>query len=142
MQTQYIVKIVRSPDGQSRNYTVGQLTIQRLAVRCLEHYYKDFDVYNPYLDRYQKRPRISEFKVYNVDGSVSDTASSRSKAILAAAMNARHRETGHNDRFYQEEEFEYRVRKRRARLIVAAEESFANIKRLQEDKSKSEIFCS
>jgi vang-like len=40
----YTVKIIRSPDGMSQSYSVGRLSIQRLAVWCLEQYYKDFEV--------------------------------------------------------------------------------------------------
>jgi len=44
MQAQYVVKITRSPDGETHSYTVGQFSVQRLAVWCLEQYYKDFQV--------------------------------------------------------------------------------------------------
>jgi len=37
---QFVVKIVRSPDGQSRSYSVGPMSIQSLAVCCLQHYYR------------------------------------------------------------------------------------------------------
>ena len=37
---------------------------------------------------------------------------------------------GHNDRFYEELEYERRVRKRKARLIIAAEDAFTHIRRL------------
>ena len=57
---------------------------------------------------------------------------SRSRAIFAAA--ARRRDTSHNDRFYEEQEYERRVRKRKARLLVAAEEAFTHIKRLQDEQ--------
>jgi len=131
IQPQYVVKIVRSPDGESRNYTVGQLSIQRLAVWCLEQYYKDFQVYNPYLEHLPRRgQKMTGFKFYDVDGVTGPATASR--AIFAAA--ARRRDTSHNDRFYEEQEYERRVRKRKARLITAAEEAFTHIKRLQEEQ--------
>lgn len=37
---QFVVKIVRSPDGESRCYSFGQMSIQTLAVRCLQNYYR------------------------------------------------------------------------------------------------------
>ena len=46
LSTLYVVKITRSPDGLSRSYSVGRLSIQRLAVWCLEQYYRDFEVIN------------------------------------------------------------------------------------------------
>ena len=50
LQPQYYIKVVRSPDGKSRSYNIGQLSIQRAAVWVLEKYYQDFDIYNPYLE--------------------------------------------------------------------------------------------
>lgn len=133
LQPQYIIKVVRSPDGEAHSYTVGQLSIQRLAVWVLEQYYKDFQVYNPYLEHLPRKPnRMSGFKFYDVDGAPGQQpADSRSRAIFAAA--ARRRDSSHNDRFYEEQEYERRVRKRKARLIVAAEEAFTHIKRRQEE---------
>ena len=62
----------------------------------------------------------------------------RSRAIFAAA--ARRRDSSHNDRFYEEQDYERRVQKRRARLITAAEESFTHIKRLQEEQGRAAGF--
>ena len=47
MRRQYIVKIVRSPDGASHQFLVGHISMQRLAVLCLCHHHTDFDNYNP-----------------------------------------------------------------------------------------------
>ena len=46
----YYIKILRSPDGESRCYAIGPLSIQRTASWVLEKYYVDFSVYNPYLE--------------------------------------------------------------------------------------------
>ena len=48
----FCIKIVRSPDGQSRTYSIGQLSIQRAAAWVLEKYYTDFSIFNPYLESY------------------------------------------------------------------------------------------
>ena len=40
----------------------------------------------------------------------------------------------HNDRFYEEFEHERKVKKRRARLITAAEEAFTHIRRMKENQ--------
>jgi vang-like len=141
LQPQYTVKICRSPDGESHFYNMGQLSIQRAATWCLEQYYKDFESYNPYLEAASKRQsKMTGFKFYDVDG-VNKTANdqnpqvtTRSRAIFAAA--ARRRDTSHNDRFYEEEEYARRVRKRRARLITAAEEAFSHIKRMAGEQGK------
>ena len=42
---------MRSPDGASKSYAIGQLSIQRAAVWVLEKYYTDFPIYNPYLEQ-------------------------------------------------------------------------------------------
>lgn len=132
----YYVKIVRSPDGESRAYAVGQLSIQRAAVWVLEKYYTEFPVYNPYLERIpvsKARKASSSFKFYDVDGvNNSGLQQSQSRAMLAA--HARRRDSSHNERFYEEHEYERRVKKRRARLITAAEEAFTHIKRLHNDQ--------
>lgn len=150
LQPAFCVKLLRSPDGLCRTYHIGRLSVQRAAEECLECYYRDFAAYNPYLENAMRRRAVShsgssasqgtKFKVYDVDGSGAAAAtavigagegSQRSKAILAA--EARRRDASHNERFYQESEYERRVHKRRARLITAAEEAFTHVKRYKED---------
>ena len=101
LQMQYVIRVVRSPDGVSQCYSVGQLSIQRLAVWVLEQYYKDFPVYNPYLEnvpRRQMKTQNSQWKVYQVDGTGGGSnIDPRSGAIFAA--QARRRDSGHNDRY-------------------------------------------
>jgi len=65
LQAQFVVKVTRSPDGVSRTYTIGQLSVQRLASWCLDRYYRDFETYNPYLESVARRSsrRMTEFKV-------------------------------------------------------------------------------
>jgi len=84
--------------------------------------------------------------VYDVDGVgesagaggssqvVGSVPAAGSRGMLAAA--AGQRDAGHNERFYDEQEYERRVKRRRARLIVATEEAFTHIKRLQQEPSK------
>lgn len=56
------------------------------------------------------------------------------RAVLTAS--ARRRDSAHNERFYEEHEYERRVRKRKARLITAAEEAFTHIKRMHDDQGR------
>lgn len=49
-QARFYVKVVRSPDGVSKSFTLGQMCIQRAAVSVLDRYYSDFAKYNPHLD--------------------------------------------------------------------------------------------
>ena len=54
--------------------------------------------------------------------------------VQTGRMSSRRGGMSHNERFYEEHEFERRVRKRKARLITAAEEAFTHIKRLQDEQ--------
>ncbi|XP_060604373.1 vang-like protein 2 isoform X1 [Ruditapes philippinarum] len=132
IQPQFVIHVVRSPDGESHTYTLGHLSIQRASVWILEQYYKDFQVFNPYLENVMKKPmKVSGLKFYEVDGVQQPNNHARSRAMFAAA--ARRRDASHNDRFYEEQEYDRRVRKRRARLVTAAEEAFTHIKRMQDE---------
>uniref|UniRef100_A0A1B0GPM2 Vang-like protein n=1 Tax=Phlebotomus papatasi TaxID=29031 RepID=A0A1B0GPM2_PHLPP len=134
-QPVYYVKVVRSPDGESRSYSIGQLSIQRAAVWVLQKYYTEFSIFNPYLERIpvskSQRKALSTFKYYDVDGVNASQQQSQSRAVLAA--HARRRDSSHNERFYEEHEYERRVKKRKARLITAAEEAFTHIKRVHNE---------
>ena len=56
LRPQFVVKVVRSPDGEHSEYNLGDMSIQRAAVWLLEQYYKDFVVFNPWLESvYRKR---------------------------------------------------------------------------------------
>ena len=68
-QPQYLIKVVRSPDGESRTFTMGQLSIQRAAAHILQQYYTQFPIYNPYLDQIPaKNKKLDNYKYYDVDG--------------------------------------------------------------------------
>ncbi|CAH0388221.1 unnamed protein product [Bemisia tabaci] len=131
LQPQFYIRVVRSPDGESRSYAVGQFSIQRAAVHILQRYYTEFPIFNPYLERLpvsKARRQTSTFKLYDVDGFNSGVTGSRT--VLSSG---RRRDSSHNERFYEEHEYERRVKKRRARLITATEEAFTHIKRMHHD---------
>lgn len=71
----YYIKIVRSPDGESRSYAIGQLSIQRAAVWVLQKYYTEFPIYNPYLEKIpiskSQRKAQSSIKFYDVDSNTN-----------------------------------------------------------------------
>jgi len=106
-------------------------------------------VYNPYLEHAVARrsARMTDFKVYSVDGAVaSDTAlsgagGSAADVVVARAGSTRSGTRGHNDRFYDELEYERKLRKRKARLMVAAEEAFNHVTRLHNDKGYQQLLC-
>ncbi|XP_035466886.1 vang-like protein 1 isoform X2 [Scophthalmus maximus] len=142
LQPSFSMCVTRSTDGETRQYNLGQLSIQRAALAILEHYYCDFSVHNPALlsaSKSRAAKHLAGLKVYNVDGPGNNAAAaglahSQSRAMIAAA--ARRRDSSHNELYYEEAEHERRVRKRRARLVVAVEEAFTHIKRMQEDEQK------
>ncbi|KAM9836880.1 vang-like protein 2 [Aulostomus maculatus] len=134
LQPAFCVKVVRTTDGCSRFYNVGHLSIQRAALWILDQYYCDFPVYNPALLNLPKSilsKKMSAFKVYSLgEENITNNSTSQSRAMMAAA--ARKRDNSHNEFYYEEAEVERRVRKRKARLVVAVEEAFTHIKRQQE----------
>uniref|UniRef100_A0ABD2VRH4 Vang-like protein n=1 Tax=Trichogramma kaykai TaxID=54128 RepID=A0ABD2VRH4_9HYME len=143
LKPKFYLKVIRSPDGVSKSYAIGQLSIQRAAVWILEKYYTEFPVYNPYLERLpvsrsSKKHVSSNFKFYNVDEH-NDNSTDRCNRntfkndFSSLCSQSRKRDSSHNERFYDENEYEKRVRKRRARLISAAEEAFAHIQRINSD---------
>lgn len=196
LQPQYFVKVVRSPDGHSHCYNVGQLSIQRAAVWILERYYQDFPIYNPYLESLPSKSsrksasqsnHISSpaaLKYYDVDGvtnasttntnntsifgspyalhlipNLNNSRSLNTSRSFLSNNNINHHSHGnninhnhshgneprrrkgkdsshhnHNERFYEEHDYERRVRKRRARLISACEEAFTHIQRMQSER--------
>lgn len=48
----------------------------------------------------------------------------------------RRRDSSHNERFYEEHDYERRVKKRRARLVTATEDAFTHVKRINHDPGK------
>eukprot|EP00794_Sanderia_malayensis_P011173 gene11173-12348_t len=133
----FTIKVIRNVDGACKHYNVGQLSIQKAASLVLEKYFRDFGEYNPHLERPPSRAKAKQFsnlKFYDLDGGKGQDASniaSQTRAVLAAT--ARRRE-GRNDRFYEEAEFEKRVKKRRARLLTATEEAFGHVARMNLEK--------
>jgi len=144
LQPQYVISVSRSPDGIERQYHLGSMSIQRAAVFILEQYYKDFPVYNPWLENVHKR-RVAHLeammkskagggsvKHYSIDGDGDydgdDKKSVKSQMLALTAAK------GQNDRFYEECEYERRLKKRKARLLTATEDAFGHIRRVQKDQ--------
>ncbi|KAJ4948313.1 hypothetical protein JOQ06_019849 [Pogonophryne albipinna] len=136
LQPAFCLKVVRTTDGASRFYNVGHLSIQRAAVWLLDQYYNDFPVYNPALLNLPKSilsKKMSAFKVYNLgEENSTNNSTGQSRTMIAAA--SRKRDNSHTEYYYEEAEVERRVRKRKARLVVAVEEAFTHIKRHQDDE--------
>ncbi|XP_016889667.1 vang-like protein 2 [Cynoglossus semilaevis] len=135
LQPAFSLKVVRTTDGACHFYNVGPLSIQRAAAWVLDQYYSDFPVHNPSLLNLPKSiltRKMSAFKVYNLEEENSTSPSTgQSRAVIAA--NVRKRDNSYSEYYYEEVEVERRIRKRKARLVVAVEEAFTHIKRHQED---------
>lgn len=136
-QAQYYVKVVRSPDGESKGFSIGDMSVQRAAEYVLDRYYSEFPIYNPYLDRIGSGGGTGSMrmrkgvKMYDVDGPGTNDGNS---TVVSVASKGR----SHGDRLIEELEFERKVKKRRARLIAATEDAFTHIKRMREDQPARE----
>lgn len=134
----YNLKVIRSTDGVSQFYKVGTMSIQRTAIFVLEQYYKDFPEYNPYMMSVPARAATKQFstlKFYDIDGKLTDNSkvNPRTRAIITSSSQGR-RNPGRNDRFYEEAEFDRKVKRRKARLMAACDEAFGHVRRVQLDR--------
>uniref|UniRef100_A0A8C6TY10 Vang-like protein n=1 Tax=Neogobius melanostomus TaxID=47308 RepID=A0A8C6TY10_9GOBI len=133
LQPCYSVCVMRSTDGETRHYNIGQLSIQRAALCILEYYYRDFPVHNPALltaSKQRSAKHLAGLKVYNVDGQ------SFSTRPMGPAASKR-KDSAHNELYYEEADYERRVRKRRARLVVAVEEAFTHVRRMKKEDEQA-----
>ncbi|PAA58677.1 hypothetical protein BOX15_Mlig014477g3, partial [Macrostomum lignano] len=154
LQARYAIKVLRSPDGESHIYPVGELSIQRAAVLVLQQCAVDFNAFNPYLEQAYASARNRSahrrsYRFYDVDQGSQANGSAAAGGDNGGGGNGgghsssgRHQRRGSAagggggggsrsaaDRFYDECEYERRLRKRRARLVTAAEEAFAHVRR-------------
>lgn len=68
---QFYVKVLRSPDGESKGFAIGQMSVQRAAAWILDKYYTEFPIYNPFLDRLTGNRNRKGIKVYDIDGNAN-----------------------------------------------------------------------
>jgi vang-like len=129
----WIVKVVRSPDGQTRQYTIGSMSIQEASVYLLEQYYKDFPVFNPWLENAQQ----AQAKRHGAFSTKSVGSQSNSSTIAGGANGRSMR--GFNDRFYDELDYERRVRKRRTKLLSSCEDAFTHVRKCLNEKYGTHI---
>ncbi|XP_069802068.1 vang-like protein 1 [Dendropsophus ebraccatus] len=124
LQPFYILRVVRSCDGEARSYTIGRLSLQRSALFVLENYYKDFPAVTsrPQTGKTQKPERSLEGRGHHVKG-LEDSTVSQSQTLIPSSTN-------YKDRYYADIDQERRIRRRRARLVVAVHRSFSQVQRL------------
>jgi vang-like len=190
LKSKYVIKMVRSPDGEQCEYTLGEMSIQRAAAWLLEQYYKDFGVYNPWLENAHRKRGAQLLQLEQQAAAAAAANKKRSKSsgvniskhyddnndddLCNMSQHSRrgrsnrknnNNEDGNetcisvnsrkptrqrsnnngdtvsliggglvtaNDRFYEEYEYERRLRKRRARLLTCTEEAFTRIKRISQ----------
>ncbi|NXK00295.1 VNG2A protein, partial [Corythaixoides concolor] len=133
LRPQFTLKAVRSADGASRFYNVGHLSIQRAAVWILENYYHDFPVYNPALLNLPKSvlsKKMSGFKVYSLGevGFLLQVGTGRGAPPSPWGSPARGRALPRCSHICGSAPH---------RLVVAVEEAFTHIKRLQDEDQKN-----
>ncbi|KAL2096867.1 hypothetical protein ACEWY4_006074 [Coilia grayii] len=133
-QRAFCLKVTRSTDGESRSYNVGHLSIQRAAVEVLALYYRDFPIHNPNLPNLPKAilsRKMTGFKLYSLEeeNSSMGNCTSPPPALMASAQ---WRRNCHSELYYEQADYERRVRKRKARLVVAVEQAFSQVKRVEE----------
>ncbi|UJR23255.1 hypothetical protein I4U23_026275 [Adineta vaga] len=133
----WIVKVVRSPDGQTRQYTIGSMSIQEASVYLIEQYYKDFPVFNPWLENAQqtqgKRHGAYSAKSTGSQSNASTVVGNGLDGTMARSMR------GFNDRFYDELDYERRVRKRHMKLLSSCEDAFTHVRKCLNEKYGSHI---
>ncbi|XP_067116227.1 vang-like protein 1 [Osmerus mordax] len=139
LQPCYSVCVIRSTDGETRHYNLGRLSIQKAALSLLEFYYRDFPLHNPAVlsaSKHRTAKHLAGLKIYSVEGAAgSQSGGAQSRAMITAA--ARRRDASHNELYYEEADHERRVRKRRARLVVAVEEAFTHVRRLRQEEKRA-----
>lgn len=51
LRPEFIINVVRDPDGESQTFSLGMMSIQEAAVNVLRMYYSSFPSFNPFLDK-------------------------------------------------------------------------------------------
>ena len=94
-------------------------------------------IYNPYLESLPHRaaPQPSTFKVYDIDSQEAEPSVAEPKVDDAVMASVNRRNKGHNDRFYEELDYERKVMRRKARLVTATEDAFGVVRKLQTDET-------
>lgn len=143
-RSEYIITIVRDPDGEARTVSAGMMSLQEAAILVLRFYETNFTSFNSCLDkarfggsigRHGQNNVTSGFKMYDIDGhgagreTISEVTT---RALLEAA--ARRRIPGHNEILQDEMEWERRLKKRKYRLMAAAEDAFTHVQAVQESQ--------
>ncbi|CAJ0962296.1 unnamed protein product, partial [Mesorhabditis belari] len=139
MRPEFTITVTRDPDGHSSSITVGMMSIQEAAIQVLRHYETDFPTFNSYLDKVRQSAvknsipgqNTGGFKVYDLEGigAGENISQANSRALLTAM--ARRRLGGYKEMLQEEMEWDRRLKKRKYRLIAAAEDAFSHVQGIQ-----------
>ncbi|MCP9265880.1 hypothetical protein DINM_021284 [Dirofilaria immitis] len=140
LRPEFIVSVIRDPDGESRTFSLGLMSIQEAAVHVLRMYYSTFPSYNPYMDKAFNGSSMhfrsgnlgvsqpaGGFKMYDIEGLGNECTITEANARVIMEAAAKRRIGGHNERYHEIVEWERRVQKRKYRLISTTEEAFASV---------------
>uniref|UniRef100_A0A7E4VR14 Vang-like protein n=1 Tax=Panagrellus redivivus TaxID=6233 RepID=A0A7E4VR14_PANRE len=131
----FIVTVTRDPDGESKSFQIGGVSIQQSAVEIMQLYSTHFSSYNPYIERcrrYNTREGRAKsnmslgtgFKMYDIEGLGPDRGLTEANARVIFEAATRQKMNCHNERLYDELEWEKRLKKRKYRLLGVAEDAF------------------
>ncbi|KAF1747388.1 hypothetical protein GCK72_023850 [Caenorhabditis remanei] len=141
LRSQFIVTIVRDPDGEMHTLNIGAGSIQEAATEILRFYTTRFSSFNIHLDNARQTAVAKQsgmqggtagFKMYNIEqfGGQETVSEVNTRALMEAA--ARRRIGGYNEVMQEEVDFEKRVKKRKYRLMAAAEDAFSHVQNTAE----------
>ncbi|KAK0396857.1 hypothetical protein QR680_001886 [Steinernema hermaphroditum] len=143
LRPEFTISVLRDPDGELRSFPLGMMSLQEAAVQVLRLYNVHFSSFNRALESHRSRAKSGAsnvstgFKMYDIDGTGAGTLSEENaRAVLEAA--ARRKTGGHNERLYEEQEWESRIRKRQFRLLGSTEDAFYNVQSIFPMKSNGQ----
>lgn len=136
LRHQFIVTIVRDPDGEMHTFNIGACSIQEAATEILRFYTTRFSSFNIQLDNARQTAVAKQsgmqggaagFKMYNIEqfGPQETVSEVNTRALMEAA--ARRRIGGYAEVMQEELDFEKRVKKRKYRLMAATEDAFSHV---------------
>lgn len=141
----FIVTVVRDPDGEARQFQLGQTSIQEAAVELLLLHDTQFPFFNAAADRARTgtghktlaQPSAG-FKLYDIDGQGErelDDESIKKLVEVAAKQSA----TLAGDFSAEEQDRERRLKRKKYRLMLAAEEAFTQIGAISQGRDQVSV---
>ncbi|EHH15087.1 hypothetical protein EGK_01130 [Macaca mulatta] len=137
LQPMFTLQVVRSTDGESRFYSLGHLSIQRAALVVLENYYKDFTIYNPNLltaSKFRAAKHMAGLKVYN--GTLGEGKNFTNPRRGLYCQQPWTLAGVHHQVIFTEGNRARRLGPLFHMLVVAVEEAFIHIQRLQVEEQQ------